>query len=36
MSDTVKYLLPEAEIPKDWYKLITDLLEPPQKVFKSF
>ena len=29
MSDTIKYLLPEAEIPKDWYNLIADLPERP-------
>ena len=28
MSDKIKYLLPEAEIPKNWYKLIADLPEP--------
>ena len=32
MSDTIKYLLPEAEIPKDWYNLIADLPEPPPAV----
>ena len=28
MSDKIKYLLPEAEIPKDWHKIIADLPEP--------
>ena len=32
MSDKIKYLLPEAEIPKDWYNLIADLTEPPPAV----
>ncbi|MDP6487387.1 MAG: TrpB-like pyridoxal phosphate-dependent enzyme [SAR324 cluster bacterium] len=32
MSDTIKYLLPETEIPKDWYNLIADLPEPPPAV----
>jgi tryptophan synthase beta chain len=32
MSDTIKYLLPEAEIPKDWYNIIADLPEPPPPV----
>ena len=32
MSDTIKYLLPESEIPKDWYNLIADLPEPPPAV----
>ena len=35
MSETIKYLLPEAEIPKDWYNLITDLSEPPPSVLYS-
>ena len=29
MSETVKYLLPEAEIPKTWYNLMADLPSPP-------
>ncbi|MDC1433734.1 TrpB-like pyridoxal phosphate-dependent enzyme [Burkholderiales bacterium] len=31
MSDTVKYLLPESEIPKHWYNVVADLPEqlPP-------
>ena len=29
MSDTIKYLLPETEIPKDWYNIVADLPEPP-------
>ena len=28
MSDTIKYLLPENEIPKDWYNIVADLPEP--------
>ena len=28
MSDTIKYLLPESEIPKDWYNIVADLPEP--------
>ena len=28
MSDTIKYLLPETEIPKDWYNIVADLPEP--------
>jgi tryptophan synthase beta chain len=29
MSDTVKYLLPEDQIPKVWYNLMADLPSPP-------
>jgi len=29
MSDTVKYLLPENEIPKSWYNLMSDLPSQP-------
>lgn len=29
MSETVKYLLPENEIPKAWYNLMADLPTPP-------
>ncbi|HIO10735.1 MAG TPA: TrpB-like pyridoxal phosphate-dependent enzyme [Deltaproteobacteria bacterium] len=32
MSDTIKYLLPESEIPKDWYNIVADLPEPPPPV----
>ena len=32
MSDMIKYLLPEAEIPKDWYNLIPELPETPPVV----
>ena len=32
MSDTIKYLLPESEIPKDWYNITADLPEPPPPV----
>ena len=30
MSDTVKYLLPENEIPKSWYNLMADLPSHPE------
>ena len=32
MSDTIKYLLPESDIPKNWYNVVADLpvpLPPP-------
>lgn len=29
MTDTLKYLLPENEIPKTWYNLMADLPSPP-------
>jgi tryptophan synthase beta chain len=29
MNDTIKYLLPETEIPKTWYNLMADLPSPP-------
>ncbi len=29
MNDTVKYLLPEEQIPKTWYNLMADLPSPP-------
>ncbi len=29
MTETFKYLLPEAEIPKTWYNLMADLPSPP-------
>ena len=32
MSDTVKYLLPEAAVPTDWYNLVADLPVPPPAV----
>ena len=32
MSYTIKYLLPESEIPKDWYNIVADLPEPPPPV----
>jgi len=32
MSDTIKNLLPESEIPKDWYNIVADLPEPPPPV----
>ena len=34
MSDTVKYLLPESEIPKSWYNITADLPEPPPPVLR--
>ena len=32
MSETVKYLLPEAALPVDWYNLVADLPVPPPPV----
>src|SRR5215813_11078913 len=32
MSDTVKYLLDETRIPKDWYNIVADLPRPPDPV----
>jgi tryptophan synthase beta chain len=32
MSDTVKYLLDEKDIPKSWYNIAADLPEPPAAV----
>lgn len=32
MSDTVKYLLPESEIPKYWYNIVADLPNAPEPV----
>jgi tryptophan synthase beta chain len=32
MSETVKYLLDEAQIPKAWYNLVADLPRPPPPV----
>ena len=32
MTDTVKYLLAEEDIPKFWYNLVADLPEPPPPV----
>ena len=32
MSDTVKYLLEEARLPKDWYNIVADLPRPPEPV----
>lgn len=29
MSDPIKYLLPENEIPRHWYNLVPDLSHPP-------
>ncbi len=29
MADTIKYLLPEGQIPKAWYNLMADLPSPP-------
>lgn len=32
MSDTVKYLLQEQQIPRHWYNLQADLPSPPAPV----
>ena len=32
MGDTIKYVLPETEIPNDWYNIVADLPEPPPPV----
>ena len=32
MGDTIKYVLPETEIPKDWYNIVADLPAPPPPV----
>jgi tryptophan synthase beta chain len=32
MSETVKYLLDEGRIPKDWYNIVADLPRPPEPV----
>src|SRR6516162_5500369 len=32
MSDTVKYLLDETRIPRDWYNIVADLPRPPDPV----
>jgi tryptophan synthase beta chain len=32
MADTVKYLLDEKQIPKDWYNIVADLPRPPEPV----
>ena len=32
MSETIKYLLDEQDIPKSWYNIIADLPEPPAPV----
>ena len=32
MSETVKYLLDEVRIPKDWYNIVADLPRPPEPV----
>ena len=32
MSDTVKYVLDETRIPKDWYNIVADLPRPPEPV----
>ena len=29
MTDTIKFTLPESEIPKDWYNVAADLPSPP-------
>src|SRR5215471_5196327 len=32
MSETVKYLLDESRLPKDWYNIVADLPRPPEPV----
>ena len=32
MSETIKYLLPETEMPKNWYNIVADLPAPPPPV----
>src|SRR5436853_3220557 len=32
MSDTVKYLLAESRLPKEWYNIVADLPRPPDPV----
>ena len=32
MSDTIKYILPESELPKSWYNITADLPEPTPPV----
>ena len=32
MNDTVKYFLPESEMPKNWYNIVADLPQPPPPV----
>src|SRR6516165_3187748 len=32
MPDTVKYLLEETRLPKDWYNIVADLPRPPEPV----
>jgi len=32
MTDTIKYLLDEEKIPKDWYNIVADLPRPPDPV----
>ena len=32
MSDQVKFLLNEDDIPKDWYNIVADLPDPPAPV----
>src|SRR5437763_7038664 len=32
MADTVKYLLDEDRLPKDWYNIVADLPRPPEPV----
>ena len=29
MSETVKYLLEESRLPKEWYNIVVDLPRPP-------
>jgi len=32
MTDSVKFILDEDEIPKSWYNIVSDLPEPPAPV----
>ena len=32
MKDSIKYVLPESEIPKAWYNIVADLPSPPPAV----
>ena len=32
MTDSVKFILDENEIPKSWYNIVSDLPEPPAPV----
>ena len=32
MTDSIKYFLPESEMPKSWYNIAADLPQPPPPV----